>query len=237
MVTSPARPASAFENLTNIYMAPAAAFAALKERPTALLPALALILASCAVTFWYYRGVDVGWLLERSIDPANLTPEARQALSSAATGPARYVTMATSTAAAGLVVLVVFLVNAGYLSLVSQLTNDGVRFKQWFSLVCWSSLPGLLSQIASLVNLAVSDVSHLPQEHINPLSYASLLDLELAAGTGSGTRILASMDPLVLWTLALMLIGYRLWTGKGVIASALIAWAPFLLFVALVVLL
>jgi hypothetical protein len=235
MVTSEARPASAFENLTNIYVAPGAAFAALKERPTALLPALALILAACAVTLIYYSGVDVGWLLDRSIDPARLTPEARQALAAAATGRARYVTMVTSTAAASLLVLVVFLVNAGYLSLVSAFTNDGVRFKQWFSLVCWSSLPGLLSQIASLVNLAVNDVSHLPQEHINPLSYASLVDLELAAGTGTGTRILASMDPLVLWTLALMAIGYRLWTGKSIVASALIAWAPFLLFVAVVV--
>jgi hypothetical protein len=235
MVTSSAPSAGVLESFANIFMAPSAAFNALKERPKWFVPAFVLILASCAVTLWYYSGVDVGWLLERSVDPARMTPEVRNALSAASTGPAHYVTMATSTVAAGLIVLVVFLVNAGYLSLVSLLTNDGVRFRQWFSLLCWASLPGLLSQLASLVNLAVSDISHLPQEHINPLSYASLLDFELAAGAGTGTRILASMDPLVFWTLALMTIGYKLWTGKSVAASALIVSAPLLLVLALVV--
>jgi hypothetical protein len=232
MVTSQVRPAGVLERFANIYMAPAAAFAALKERPTALLPTAALILASCAVILWYQSGVDAAWLLERSIDPARMTPELRNALAAAGSGPARYLTMATSTIAVGVVVLLIFLVNAGYLSLVSLLTNDGVRFKQWFALLAWSSLPGLFSQLASAVNLAVSDITHLPQEQLNPLSYASLLDLDLA-GAGTGTRILAALDPMSIWTLALMTIGYRLWTGRGVAPSALIVAAPLLLVVAL----
>jgi hypothetical protein len=232
MVTSQVRPAGFFESVANIYMAPAAALAALKERPTFLLPAAAVILASCAVTFWYYSGVDLGWLLERSIDPSRITPEMRTALAAAGTGRAHYVSMTTSAVAAGAAVLVVFLINAGYLSLVSLLTNDGVRFKQWFSLLSWSSLPALFSQLASAVNLAVSDISHLPQEHLNPLSYASLLDLDLA-GAGTGTRILAALDPMSLWTLALMAIGYRLWTGRSIGASALIVAVPLLVVVAL----
>ncbi|HEU4620161.1 MAG TPA: YIP1 family protein [Gammaproteobacteria bacterium] len=230
MVASPAERVGALDTLANIYLAPAAAFAALKERPTSLLPVLALIVASCAVTLWYYSGVDISWLLERSLDPAQMTPQVQKALASSAT---RYAAMGSSSVAAALILLVVFLVNAGYLSFVSLLTNDGMRFRQWFSLVAWSSLPGLLSQLAALVNLAVSDISHLPQERLNPLSFASLLDLDLA-GAGRGTMILASMDPLALWTLALMTVGYRLWTGKGFAASALIVAAPLLVVVALV---
>jgi hypothetical protein len=233
MVTNQVASAGTLENLTNIYMAPAEAFGALKERPTWFVPAALLVLASCAVALWYYSGVDVGWLLERSLDPSRITPEMRKAIGGGA-GTVRYVTMGSSTIGAGLVLLAVFLINAGYLSLVSLMTNDGFNFKHWFSLVSWSSMPGLLSMLAILVNLAVSDISHLPQEHINPLSYASLFGLDLAPGTGTGTRTLASMDPTALWTLALMTTGYRLWTGKGIAASALIVAAPLLLFVLLV---
>ena len=45
--------------LTNIFTAPQAAFAAIKERPSPWLPLLAVILSTCIVQFAYTQVVDL----------------------------------------------------------------------------------------------------------------------------------------------------------------------------------
>jgi hypothetical protein len=233
MVTTEVASGGPFQNFTNIFAAPTQAFAALKHKPTALFPVVALILASCAVTLWYYSKVDAAWLIERSLDASQsqVPAEARAQLTERAAAASPYVMGGSAAVAGSLAVLIIMLVGAGYLSIVSLVTNDGYRFKNWFSLVAWSSLPALLSLLASLVNLAVSDVAHLPPEQLNPLTFANLLGLEPAAGD-IGARVLQQTGPTAVWSLALMAIGYSLWTGKGRVSSALIVAGPLLVIVA-----
>ncbi len=51
----------------NIIAAPREALEALKLKPTALLPLVALIIANAAVVLTYYSQVDLAWLLESSL--------------------------------------------------------------------------------------------------------------------------------------------------------------------------
>lgn len=236
MVATDIERGGTFRNLANIFAAPSEAFRALKERPTSLLPLLVLIAGACIVILWYYSSVDIPWLVERSLDQAGaqLPADARRQLLDRIAKTSPYVMGGSAAVASVIVMLLLLLVSSGYLTLVSQVTDDGYRFKSWFSLVCWSSMPYLLSLLATAVNLAANDVSHLPAEQLNPLSFANLLGLHLSGGTL--VRVLQSLDLTSFWALGLMIAGYHRWTGKGLGASAAIVAGPLLVLVAAILL-
>src|SRR5262245_17078925 len=58
---------SAGSVLVNIFTAPSAAFAAIKERPRVLLPLLILMLGTFAVQFTYLQVVDFPWLMDQQL--------------------------------------------------------------------------------------------------------------------------------------------------------------------------
>jgi hypothetical protein len=220
--------------IVNIFTAPAEAFRALREKPTFLLPIAALIVVSCSVIVWYYNAVDMVWFMQRSLEQsaADIPADQRAQILEQIENTPRGVTAGVSAVAAALLVIVLLLLTAGYLTLVSMFTNDGFKFGRWFSLVSWSSFPVVLSSLASLVNLAVNDPTHMPAEELNPLAFRNLLGLDGSA-TGLYAALLQYSDPTSLWALALMVLGYRQWTGKSLEKAALIVTAPLLLLVVL----
>lgn len=214
--------------LIDIFTSPGDVFASLKDKPSFLLPVVLLVGASCAVIVWYYSLVDIPWLMERSFEmsqPDIPADQRAQMLEQASQAP-RGMLASTSAIAVGVVVIVLLLAMGLYLTIVSMLTNDGLRFSQWFSLVSWASVPVVLSSAASLVNLAVRDATFLPAEQLNPLALANLLGLEVR--TGFPDSLLLYVDPTSIWALVLMIVGYRQWTGKDFAVSALIVAAPLL---------
>ena len=215
--------------LMDIFVSPAETLSGLREKPTFALPVAALVVASCAVILWYYSAVDIPWLMERSLamSQADIPADQREQMIEQMSQAPRGVLAATSAIATGLIVIVLLLLMAMYLTFVSMFTNDGFRFSQWFSLVSWASLPVVLSSLAALVNLAVSDVTYLPAEELNPLALRNLLGLDVT-GTGFAASLLTYGDPTSIWALALMIVGYRQWTGKDFAVSALIVAAPLL---------
>ena len=76
--------------LTNIFTAPHAAFAAIKERPNPWLPLLVLIIGTFAVQFTYMQVVDLPWLIDQQLQQAgNITEEQRnQAVDGSDANPA-----------------------------------------------------------------------------------------------------------------------------------------------------
>jgi hypothetical protein len=230
MATSEIAAVGTVQNFANIFASPGEAFRALRLRPTFLLPLAAVLIAACAVIVWYYARVDLVWLIERSLDAAQsqVPADARQQLLDRVGKTSPYAAGVSAAGVSAIVVLLLMALAAGYLAIVSMLTNDGYRFKNWFALVCWSSLPLLLSSLATMVNLAVSDVSHLPAEQLNPLSIVNLLGLHGNASGGIGARLLQSADVTSLWALGLTIFGYSLWTKKGIASSALIVAGPLL---------
>jgi hypothetical protein len=223
---SPPRPSIA-ATIVNIFASPGEAYAALAARPSFIVPLLALVLGNCALVAWYYSQVDIGWLVQTSLEAAGqeLPPEVRE---QAAAGPGEGYRMIVGTAAAvasGVVVLVVVLLMAGYLSGVSLLTNDGVSFKRWLSLVSWGSLPVVLGLVASTVNLALNDVTFLPPTQIDLFSLGNLLGID-AAGGGLSRGLLHWVSVPTIWALALIAFGYRAWTGKSPGVALVITAAP-----------
>ena len=223
---------SAMTIAVNIFASPREAFAAIREKTRFWLPLMLVLLGVATVTFIYMNRVDIAWFYDQQIRMSN--PNLTEAQIEQTVTTVSNMPQSVIAGAAGfttmLAIAIILLLYAAYLRIISAVLKDGVTYKQWFGLACWASLPGLLSSIATLVNLLTNDVSLMPQMDVNPLSFTNLLGLE-SAGSGTIDRIVMNMDVTSIWSLVLQVIGYNLWTKKGIPLSAFIATAPYLLIV------
>jgi hypothetical protein len=224
---------------TNIFASPNEAFAVIRERSRAWLPLLVLIVGYCAVSLLYMNSVDLPWFMDRQLQAgpnfAELTEAQRDEAVQAAANVSPMVYGAIGAVSSTLFVLLWFSVMALYYTGVSFATNDGIKFKQWFSLLAWCALPVLLGLLASLVNLLVTDARFLPQESLNPLSFGSLFSIE-AEGASILQRVSLGLDVTTLWSLVLTVLGYQYWTKRSLPVAAVVVLGPLLLIVAISVL-
>ena len=216
----------------NLFTAPNAAFAALRERPTLLVPLLLLIAAAVTATFLYMNGVDIVWFFEQEMQRnpdvnADQINRFNRLIENVPQGGIA----ATLSCFSALGIGAVLLVQALYFKIVTWIARDRVSYRHWFSMVAWCALPSLLTSMASIVNLLTADVSLMPRQAVNPLSFANLAGLEYTdAGIGP---LLAGYDPMRIWSLVLMILCYRSFTSRSLAASAGIVLLPTLAIVTL----
>jgi hypothetical protein len=215
--------------VTNILVAPSEAFAAIKNRPTAWFPLVAIVLGTSLTSFVYFSEVDMGWFFERQMQAAAergaiaMTDEQRaQAVEAQASmSPAVLGSIASVTSSVAIVAI--FALVALYL--LGMSLKAGIKYKQWFAFVAWCSFPAVLSIVAQIVNLLVNDARFMPQEALNPLSFGNLLGIEYEGRSGF-EGILLYLDPTTVWALVLQVIGYQFWTKRSTPTSAAIVLGP-----------
>ena len=218
---------------TNIFTAPREAFAALKEQPRVLLPVVVLLIGFSAVSFYYLRHVDIGFMVDNQLrsSNANMTDAQREQAVAAATKLPPLFYDAIGVLAPSVIFLLVFLV-ASYFTIVSFATGDGVKLKQWFALLCWCTLPQVLGIIAQFVNMVVNDPRFMLQDTVNPLSFGNLLSID-RTDAPIVQRYLLGLDVTVIWSLVLQVLGYQFFTRKAYATSAAIVLGPIALIVAI----
>ena len=218
---------------TNIFTAPREAFVALKERPRVLLPVVLLLIGFSVVSFYFLSHVDMGFFLDNQLRAnPNLTDAQREQMVAAAAKVPPLVYGALGAASSILAVFLIILLVASYYTVVSFITNDGVKLKQWFVLLCWCTLPQVLGIIAQLVNMIVNDPRFMLQDQINPLAFGNLLSID-RTGAPLVQRILLGVDITAFWSLALQVLGYQSFTKKPYATSAAIVLGPIALIVAI----
>jgi hypothetical protein len=216
---------------TNLITSPGQAFAAIKERPAPWLPILLLLLVYVAVSFVYVNAVDLAWLIDQQLRAAGtLTDEQRTQAVDAALRLSPSVYGAIGVGSFAVIVLVVFALSALYYTGVSFFTKTGVKFKQWFALIAWCTLPVVIGLVATLVNLLASDVRFLPQESLNPLSFGNLLAID-NEGLPTLQRVLLQLDPTTIWSLVLTVLGYQAFTQRSTLHTAIVVLAPWFVIV------
>jgi len=215
---------------TNIITAPSKAFEALRERSRALLPVLVLIVGSSAVQFAYFSKVDLGWLMDTQLQQAQATnPQITDAQRQQVVGAVSRVpptvrgTITAVTTIVGLFLLI--LLAATYYKVVSLFTHDGVRFGQWFMLICWCRLPIALAVVATIVNLTINDARFMLPDKINPLSFGNLLSIDPTSVT-TAQRTLLNIDITAIWTTVLSVLGYQIFARCSLVKAATIVLAP-----------
>jgi hypothetical protein len=212
--------------LVNIFTAPSVAFAAIKERPNPWLPLLIVVVGYCVVSFVYLQVVDLPWLMDRQLAQAgNLTDEQRAQAVENALRISPTVYGAIGAVSTSISIVAVFALVALYFTGVSFATNDGVKFRQWFAMIVWSTMPVVFGLLATFVNLLVNDARFLPQESLNPLSFGQLLAID-SEGTPIVQRILLSLDITATWGIVLQVIGYQVFTQRSIVRAAVVVLGP-----------
>jgi len=219
---------------TNIFTAPGEAFAAIKERPSPWFPLLLLLLVYCAISFVYVNSVDLAWMIDQQLRAAGtLTDEQRSQAVDTAMRLSPTVYGAIAITSFTVIILIVFALVALYYTGVSFFTNTGVKFKQWFAMSIWCTLPVVIGLLATLVNLLASDVRFLPQEALNPLSFGNLLAID-NEGLPTLQRVLLQLDPTTIWSLVLTVFGYQVFSQRSIVHAAVVVLAPLFVIVLLI---
>ena len=208
----------------NLFTSPTETFAALKHHPSKLFPLLLIAAGNALVMFWYFNIVDYSWYIDDVIAGLNLeadqiedTREGMEALS-------RTTMMGFALLGGFVGIFLMFLLQTVYLSLVAALRGDQYKFGHWFSLVCWSGLPFLLSAMGMAVTILLSPNGQLSVYDLDPLA---LRNLGMVSNNESVQSLYNSVSLSMLWSLALILIGFNQWTGNGWFRSSVVVFAPY----------
>ncbi len=143
MPEPPDRPVGGLRMALNVLLEPATAFADLRERPSWLLPAVLAAGGTALVIFWYFSILDIPWFMENLLyqGGADPTEEQIEQFNERMESVSPQVFIISGFLGASLGLIIIWLLQAGYLTLVSALTGDGFRFGNWFCLATWTAIP------------------------------------------------------------------------------------------------
>jgi hypothetical protein len=212
--------------IINIFASPAEVFQSLREKPGFLVAWLLISFATALVQLLYFSGVDIAWFFEEQLlaNPNTTQDQAEQGLRFLTSIPQAGLAIVFALIAA-FFITVLYLIQALYFKIASQFTKDGLTYKHFFSLICWASMPVLLTSLASIVRILTTDISLMPQTDVNPLTFWRLLDLD-PLGAGTLDAIVMSTDVMAVWALALLIVGYKIMSGKDWATAVIVAIIP-----------
>ena len=221
-------PAGLVTTAINILTSPSEAFTELEQRPAKLFPLIIIMLPLLAVMFWYFTVIDFDWYIDDTLAVTNLGDsqlgQARQAMESMSQTTFRMI--GVFGGAAGM--LLVWVLQASYLSLVSQLNGDRFRFTHWFSLAVWTALPYLLTVIGMAVTISLNPNGQLSSFDLDPLT---LTNLGITSSNNMVSLALNSVSLTQIWGVVLTVLAFKQWLVSGWIRALSIVLAPYLLII------
>jgi hypothetical protein len=211
----------------NILSAPNEAFATLKERPSKLFPLVLVLLLNTSVLAWYFNMVDFAWYVDDALSLANLEGDELETARKGMNSMSRNTFLGFSILGSVFAILGLNTLQAGYLSLVSALRGESFKFGHWFSLQCWSGMPILLTIVGMLATILLSPNGQLSAYDLDPFT---LRNLGFVSDNQSVQGLLASISLTMLWSMGLVVAGYKNWLAASWLRSIITVTAPYLLF-------
>jgi hypothetical protein len=218
---------NSFSLLQALIFEPKKAFAEIAERPRFLLPLMLLVVTSAGIVFWYYQVVDLEWMMDRQLRTSSFTSQLTDAQIEtqvrAASGN-RGMQAAVATVATALVLVLIQLLYAAYLLLAAKVTNVQRGYRQWFALLCWTSIPAVFAAIPSAIVLMTTTTTQIDQGDLQPLSLNSLFFHRTFEQPGYA--LLTGINVLSLIGMYLLVLGVRTWSGRSWLFSAIFSLLP-----------
>jgi hypothetical protein len=217
-------------NLKNLQVArllltnPTQAFAEIKAKPVFALPMWLTLIGTIAVIAWYYSKVDIAWLQDQMAVAARM-PAAQQGQMAARM--TRSALLWVSVITAPVAIMVITLIGALYFMLAGAITNVRYSFKHWFAFNWWAGSPQIVAFIPSLLILALSRTTQMPQSSLQPLSLNELI-FHRTLGT-PGYSLLSSLGLVQVAVVWLSYIGLRAWSGRSPQLCTIVAMLPIVL--------
>jgi hypothetical protein len=224
---SPAR-ASFLRGVFELFLAPASAFAILREGRGWGWKAFVAIAAAQALAVWLFlASMPSDWLASQQMQQMGELsgPQREQVQARLETmAPHLGVLSAGSTViGAGLLVLAL---GSSYWLLAALFAPRRPRWGEWQRLAIWTQWPSLLHALGLVVIALASE----PQRPMALLQFGSLNELLLHWPPGHPHQHWASaLSVFALWSALLAIPGWRQWTGVGPLRATLLALAPYLL--------
>jgi hypothetical protein len=220
---------SGFGRLISVFTSPGRTFASIAARPTWIQPLVFVLLVTIGVTAIVTPKMDMGSIIRQSIEDSGreLTPEqmdkaVEQGAKFAKIGPIIGVVSQP----------IIFLLLALIFWVVFKLSGGEFSFPASFSVVLHALLPNSLAALLSIP--VVMSKSTLSYEQVKAGSFlSSNLGAFAPAGTKHGLlSLLSSIDVFSLWSLVLLIIGYRIAAkvSKGTAIGVVVGlWALYVL--------
>jgi hypothetical protein len=149
-------------------------------------------------------------LIDRTPQGKNMTDDQRAQMQKVMGGPIGRGLFFASAAIGPLVLVVI--VSAIYFVLFTMLGRDG-GFKAFMSITAYAFVPIIFSQLAGLLRAFVVPSSQLMLDELGSLSAAIFLDRDAVSPVMFAAA--NSIDFITLWTLALLVIGYKFVASKA----------------------
>jgi hypothetical protein len=219
---------SELSRVTGVYFEPAKTFEDIARRPSFWVPLLLIILCGMAVTFTISS--RVGWeramrhQLEMSPRVQQMTPEQRE----------QVVQMQARFAGVGGFAFVLiglpiyYAIVAGILLGITAIMNAGIKYKQMYAIMVYSSLPGLISGVLTIVVLFLKNPDDFNLS--NPLAFNPGALMDPTSSSKFVYSLASSLDLFVFWTIFLIATGIKAAAGKkisfgGALAAVTVPWA------------
>ena len=211
------------QNLIDIFVAPGAVFERLKSHPHWLLPLLLVVVATASIQIGYVTTTDFNYLVDQLIEQTLASnPNARASEVRAAMGNLNPTLIGISGSVAVIVIVVVInCIYAGYLSFLNKFSVQEFGYRHWLSLSAWSGMPTLFAALAAWVVMLSSSNGQVPQSALQPLSIDGLLNLH------SNNALLQNLSLPQFWSMALLVVGYRHFTGTNWTRASIATLAPY----------
>ncbi len=217
---------SVFACLGNIFVEPKKALGDFREHNHWLwYPLLITMAVATAVLLWYYATADLGVLQQQVMEVISSRYSAGDLETIRATlTRGRFLFQAAMGGTLG--VVLVCLIQALYFFLVSKLAGYEVQdYGRWFSFSVWTYFPNVLAYltagVAYLLSSRQTDFFAIDVTNLNTLLFRVSPDSRWFS-------LAASIHLTTFWWLALMIMGFSLWTKKSPGKSAFIVLAPWL---------
>lgn len=221
---------SIWRALVDIFAEPRNALLGLRENSKwCWLPLILIPIVMGLYWLYYFQFVDFTWVRDEIVAQEAQLRSFDQDQTDALRRQMTFSVMANSSIIATVsFTLMLMFVQALYFTLTLTLVgNYSLSFKQWLGLSCWSQMPTLLVPLAGVIGmLSAADNRILPDQ----LSYTSLNTLLFHLPNGHALySVLQWIDIAMLWSLALLVLGVRLWTKGSWLKAALTVLLPYII--------
>lgn len=199
-------------HLINILLEPGKVFAALREKPTFVLPLALTAILTAAFILVYFSRVDSGWFIDHALSASGTEMSAAEIEQARKVMPSASVQGYIGAPVSVIGIVLMTMVIALYYMLAGKITGASISFRHGLALTAWCSVPMLIGTVIALAGAILMS----PQTAIESLSLTRVDPLLVQLPpTHDWSSLAKNFDLLQFWALFLGAVGWRTWTRSG----------------------
>jgi hypothetical protein len=198
--------------LIEIFVDPGKVWAQQKERPTFLVPALLVAIASALAGLLYFYHVDPVWFADYQLQAMGQEMSASEIAQVQAVMPGARTLGWITAVTVLLMTAIVFAIMALYYLLAGKVAGHAVSYRHGLSLAAWASMPMLVvavvSVIATYTSTPQASYESMQLLNVDPLLVQLPLDHDWS-------RLAKSFSLVNFWAWFLAALGWKTWFRTG----------------------